>query len=723
MQLAPRQGLLEGVAQGQRAGRVRLHLGREEAVGVAPVFLDAVHGGFGVFEQGVELLAVVGGDGDANGCGHKNLLARHLQGLGQCIQQAGAELGGFVLAGVGQQGDKVITGMARERVVVLQVGAQAVGDFEQQQVALAVAQRVVDVFETVNVDPEQGQGGALAESVLEVRAQQGAVGQAGELVVVRELLYALGHVFFVGKVAGDLALGVAQGVNEHRFGVFAAAFAAVAQLAMPRFALGELGPHAAVDGRGRFARLQDARVLPQHFGGGVFAGAGEGVVDVFDAALQVGDDDGQGVLRNRLRELAHGLFALQALGDVARDDHVTRALARLRGLARHRQLKPALAVGHLQGNHAAAREACLAGFVQGGQRDARGFGGQGFLQGFTEQRDGGCDQGACVAGACVYVAPVVVEFEQRVGQGIQRGLQLPLRVAQQGVRPLHGFHKNRAVQKGVGQHFVKVAREVVDVGDAGVAGKEKLALRHDARRRKQAAGVEAALAAHVPQQPGCGGKVQRHQRVFESDLEGGQPAARHKGDGQQVRRQKEQPVQRRHQHQHRSGHQGGLRARGGAAPGQPGHRQQGQCAQQPRRQPVVDGFFGRVGGNEIGHAAVRQHVAEVEQAHAQESAAQQQGIERQLLAPHAPCHAKGERRHHNRQRFQRHVQGQIVRNALQAWKHGQRHDQQQQHKQRDHGTDGLAGCRLVAWVDQHGRGWCRLPGVPRGAAKQVCVQV
>ena len=116
---------------------------------------------------------------------------------------------------------------------------------------------------------------------------------------------------------------------------------------------------------------------------------------------------------------------------------------------------------------------------------------------------------------------------------------------------MHSFHKNRAVQESVGQHFVEVAREVVDVGDAGVTGKEKLALRHDARRRKQAAGVEAALAAHVPQQPGCGGKVQRHQRVFESDLEGSQPAARHKGDGQQVRRQKEQPVQRGHQHQHR----------------------------------------------------------------------------------------------------------------------------------------------------------------------------
>ena len=191
---------------------------------------------------------------------------------------------------------------------------------------------------------------------------------------------------------------------------------------MPRFALGELGPHAAVGGRGRFARLQDARVLPQHFGGGVFAGAGEGVVDVFDAALQVGDDDGQGVLRNRLRELAHGLFALQALGDVARDDHVTRALARLRGLARHRQLKPALAVGHLQGNHAAAREACLAGFVQGGQRDARGFGGQGFLQGFAQQLCDGCRKGARVAGACIEVAPFVVKLQQVVGQGIQRGL-------------------------------------------------------------------------------------------------------------------------------------------------------------------------------------------------------------------------------------------------------------------------------------------------------------
>jgi len=164
------------------------------------------------------------------------------------------------------------------------------------------------------------------------------------------------------------------GVNEHRFGVLAPASAAIDELALPGLALRELVPHAAVGGLGGLARLQHARVFAQHLRGGVFGDAGEGIVDEFDARLQVGDDNGQGALRYGQRELAHGILTLKALGDVARDDDEGLVVARLRGLARHRQLKPALAVGHIQCNHMAAGEALLAGFVQGGQCDAGALG-------------------------------------------------------------------------------------------------------------------------------------------------------------------------------------------------------------------------------------------------------------------------------------------------------------------------------------------------------------
>ena len=192
--------------------------------------------------------------------------------------------------------------MADEPVGGFKVIAQAPRDFQQQHIAGVVAQAVVDVFEVVQINPQHRSLGAMIAGLGKIGLQQAAVGQPGELVVAREALQPLGgalflgNVFFVRQVVGDLALGVAHRVDEHGFNVLLARFAFVHHFALPGLALGELRPHALVGGGRRFARLQDAWVVPQHFVQSVATDAREGGVHVLNAPAQVGDDDGDRAL-------------------------------------------------------------------------------------------------------------------------------------------------------------------------------------------------------------------------------------------------------------------------------------------------------------------------------------------------------------------------------------------------------------------------------------------
>ena len=91
-----------------------------------------------------------------------------------------------------QQHDKFVAAQARDGVDAAQRAAQALGDLLQQQVAHSVAVLVVDLFKSVQVDEQHGQLGAVAlrapQSAVEAVQQQGAVGQARELVVLRHVL-------------------------------------------------------------------------------------------------------------------------------------------------------------------------------------------------------------------------------------------------------------------------------------------------------------------------------------------------------------------------------------------------------------------------------------------------------------------------------------------------------------------------------------------------------
>lgn len=234
---------------------------------------------------------------------------------------------------------------------------------------------------------------------------------------------------------------------------------------------------------------------------------------------------------------------------------------------------------------------------------------------------------------------------------------------------------------------------------------KELALGHENGSGKQAAGIEAVWLAHMPQQHGSGHQVQCHHGIFKVDLEGVRPFARHEDGRQNMRIKQQQPKQGRHQskHQPQHGQQVPERAVAAFVPVHQGDGKQGQCAQQPCRQPKMDGFLRRTGGDEVRHTGVRQHVAKVEQPNAQEGVGQQQGVARQVLVPCTPDDAKNQPCDDDGQGFQCHVQRQIACDTLHACVRGQPANQQQNGQRHADGADSVAGFRLVAGVNRHGR--------------------
>ena len=106
----------------------------------------------------------------AQGRGH--LLGR-LHGIGDALDPR-------------QQDRELVAAQPRDGVAAGQGAAQPLRDRLEQQVAVGVAKRVVDLLEAVEVDhddAEAGVGAAAAHRLLGAHREEGPVGQAGEGVV------------------------------------------------------------------------------------------------------------------------------------------------------------------------------------------------------------------------------------------------------------------------------------------------------------------------------------------------------------------------------------------------------------------------------------------------------------------------------------------------------------------------------------------------------------
>ena len=141
---------------------------------------------------------------------------------GQAIERLLRSAGDVLyLIGTLQHQDELVPTQPRDRVLGAHAGLEPPRHCLEQLVAHLMAEAVVDGLEIVDVQEQQGRRQAVAaraaEDAGQAVAEQVAVGQAGQRIIVRQTVqallgfHALGHVLAGGYEVGDLALVVFEG--------------------------------------------------------------------------------------------------------------------------------------------------------------------------------------------------------------------------------------------------------------------------------------------------------------------------------------------------------------------------------------------------------------------------------------------------------------------------------------------------------------------------------
>ena len=335
-QFLPLQGLVQALLQGQAFQGADVHGLGEEAVGVAAALLGMHQGRVGLFQQGVEIAAVVRGQADADAAGDAQGVAVHLEGSGQGGQHRFGSPGdpGQIL-GLGQDDEEFVAPLPAQGAAFPQDVLQSLDHGAQQLVTGVVAKGVVDGLEVVQVQQQQGHWVDAAGAPLhgrfhrlfQAQAQQVAVGQAGQVVVLGEELQAFLQGLAVRDVGedGDVvyhpALVVLDHVDAGPLRVDLAALAPVVDFALPVALAVEGLPHLAVEGLVVVARGEQAGIAAQHLFGAVAGGFAEGPVHRADVVVGVGDEEGFVGGVEHLGRQAQFLFLALALGDVHHHPH------------------------------------------------------------------------------------------------------------------------------------------------------------------------------------------------------------------------------------------------------------------------------------------------------------------------------------------------------------------------------------------------------------------
>ena len=158
--------------------------------GVAAVLLAFVHRGVGVLEQGFGVFAVVGKDGDAEAAGNQHLGAVDDEGLGQALQHlARHQFRVMGVVKVGQDDREFVAAEPGHRIRFPDAAGQALGGLLEQFVTGVVAQGVVDLFEAVQVEEQDGDLGSVpaapGQGMGQAVHEQRAVGKLGQRIIVR----------------------------------------------------------------------------------------------------------------------------------------------------------------------------------------------------------------------------------------------------------------------------------------------------------------------------------------------------------------------------------------------------------------------------------------------------------------------------------------------------------------------------------------------------------
>ncbi len=170
--------------------------------------LGLVHRGVGMAQQRLGVVGIGRVQADADAGSGAQLAPDQVERLAQGIEELAADVldpDGGVGGQVGEQHEELVSTQPGEQVGVTQDRVQACGHAGQQLVSRGVAQPVVDLLETVQIDEHQRDRPIAAprprERELHLLLGEDAVGQLGQRVVIGHV----GQLFLPAPALGDVA--------------------------------------------------------------------------------------------------------------------------------------------------------------------------------------------------------------------------------------------------------------------------------------------------------------------------------------------------------------------------------------------------------------------------------------------------------------------------------------------------------------------------------------
>src|SRR5471032_902831 len=309
-----------------------LHVRIEETQRVAPHFLRLVHGEVRLLQEFVDGSLIAPEHSRANAGRTAVIDVVKLVRLAKDIKDyfahafclAGRFLPGFMETS--EHHHKLVAPDPRYGIAGTYAGSQALRHLLQQQVALVVAQRVVQRLEVIQVDKQQRTARttsrAYRNSLRQAIQQQRAVGQARQGVEEGEFLDALfrdlafGDVVMRAYIVTDASAFACHRRNRQPFRIDLAILATSPDLALPAAHAVNRFPHLAEKRFVVVMRTQQPRCLANCLFSRVTGALGERRIDPQDGVAGVGDHHGFKRIEGDRRNPQFGLDLL-TVGDVA----------------------------------------------------------------------------------------------------------------------------------------------------------------------------------------------------------------------------------------------------------------------------------------------------------------------------------------------------------------------------------------------------------------------
>ncbi|MNS75758.1 hypothetical protein D3C72_1092860 [compost metagenome] len=189
VQLVARQGFAQVFFQLATAAHFAVDAGDIELVAIARTGLGQGHGLLGLLQQLLGAVTVFRKQGDADGGAQADFLMVEGERRFQVIENALGQFRRFVgLLDIGLNQGELIATQACQGAKPAAVGAQAIGQGQQQLIAGLVAELLVDPLEVVQADTQYRdpalQAAGVDQDLVQLLLQLLAVGQAGQEVVL-----------------------------------------------------------------------------------------------------------------------------------------------------------------------------------------------------------------------------------------------------------------------------------------------------------------------------------------------------------------------------------------------------------------------------------------------------------------------------------------------------------------------------------------------------------